>query len=163
MENTSSTEDDSPMPAGARATSLAGNGDGLSGHPRVLVFGESSTVSRVFLQELQRAGYGAVEGPLFEDLHRSFPSGRVHLALILVDIPPSKHLEVVRWFRINQPGVKLLLAWEGHWGARTSIRDLDSIPELVMPFTTEDLVAKVHELLADGQAHRPSGQAVPAP
>jgi DNA-binding NtrC family response regulator len=106
-------------------------------------------VSRIFLQELQRAGYRAARAAGFNDLPKDPQAERVDLALILLDIPPSRELEAVRWFKLNRPQIKMLLVWEGHWRGRDSVRELSLLPQLIMPFKTDQLVAVVRQLLAD--------------
>ncbi len=124
---------------------------------RILVFGDSSVVSRILLQELRRARYAAVDAVTIKDLQRGLLIEHVQLAIILVDIPPTAPLELVRWFRANHPDIKLLLIWEGHWQGRESVRGLSLLPQMIMPFRTEHLVAIVGQLLTQADGSRSSG------
>jgi len=121
------------------------------GRPRILIAGDCSpwsrTLIKLFESELKRAGYEVVEGGQLDRPGIEKQAAQIELALVVLDGPADPGLGLAEWFRINQTGIRLLIVREAHWQLNESVPALGRVPQIVMPFTSSELVERIGRLL----------------
>jgi CheY-like chemotaxis protein len=119
---------------------------------RILVVDDNTSMREAVCEMLQQAGYEALSvenGRLAVNIHRSDP-----VDLIITDLfmPDTDGLEIIYQFRHEFPDVKIIAISGG--GSRGLVELLSVAKKmgaqraLMKPFSWEDLISAVQELLA---------------
>jgi two-component system cell cycle sensor histidine kinase/response regulator CckA len=132
---------------------------------RILVVDDVSVVRRMAYRVLSDEGYRVYEAADADEALAvlEMPRARIDLALIDIVLPGADGVKLHYRMRAEWPHIRVLFmsAHPAEILAAHGLRDL-RMPFLAKPFTRDELVAKVGEVLqrraADREQSRPSGE-----